>query len=143
MIGELCRLAGCTPRTVRFYEEKGIIAVAGETPGGRKLYAKGAAAIIHLVRVLQEAGYSLEEAAGLLALRASGKTRHKALTLELRRRLSALADAIEGKRAMLDDARRAVFSVLKQTDRCRECRSEDCAGCDRLEELKTLGLLSQ
>jgi DNA-binding transcriptional MerR regulator len=33
-IGELARLAGTTPRTVRYYEEIGLLAVAGERGAG-------------------------------------------------------------------------------------------------------------
>ena len=141
MIGRLCRLAGCTPRTVRFYEEKGIIEPLRVTAGGRKLYAADAAAIIRLVRVLQEAGYSLDEAAALLVLRDSDMTENRALTLDLRRRLGALAGAVEKKRRMLEEAHRAITAVLAKTARCEQCGGEDCAGCERLADLRTLGLL--
>ncbi len=39
-IGEIAKLAGVLPSTVRYYTEIGLVEPAGTTPGGQKLYDK-------------------------------------------------------------------------------------------------------
>ena len=39
-IGEMARLAGVLPSTVRYYTEVGLIKAADTTPGGQRLYDK-------------------------------------------------------------------------------------------------------
>jgi len=39
-IGEMAKLAGVLPSTVRYYTEIGLVEAAGTTPGGQKLYDK-------------------------------------------------------------------------------------------------------
>jgi len=39
-IGEMAKLAGVLPSTIRYYTEIGLVEPAGTTPGGQKLYDK-------------------------------------------------------------------------------------------------------
>ncbi len=39
-IGEIAKLAGVLPSTVRYYRQIGLVEAAGTTPGGQKLYDK-------------------------------------------------------------------------------------------------------
>jgi len=67
-IGEVAREIGVTPRTIRYYEELGLL---GEAPGGRakgshRLYGPGdVARLRELVRLRDLLGLSLDELAGL------------------------------------------------------------------------------
>ena len=39
-IGEVAKLAGVLPSTIRYYTELGLLEVAATTPGGQRLYDK-------------------------------------------------------------------------------------------------------
>jgi DNA-binding transcriptional MerR regulator len=62
-IGELARAAGVTPRTVRYYEEIGLLPGASERPAGshREYGEEDLARLRELVRLKHMLGLSLEE----------------------------------------------------------------------------------
>src|ERR1700728_391367 len=53
-IGELARRTGLAVRTIRFYSDRGIVAPAGRSPAGYRLYDADAVARLDLVRTLRE-----------------------------------------------------------------------------------------
>jgi DNA-binding transcriptional MerR regulator len=53
-IGDLARRTGLAVRTIRFYSDRGIVAPAGRSPAGHRLYDDGAVARLDLVRTLRE-----------------------------------------------------------------------------------------
>lgn len=62
-IGEVARLAGTTPRTIRYYEEIGLLAVSGgREPGAHRTYAEtDVERLTELLRLKDLLGLSLEE----------------------------------------------------------------------------------
>ncbi len=62
-IGDVAKLAGTTPRTIRYYEEIGLLPVAsGREPGAHRTYAKGdVERLTDLLRLKDLLGVSLEE----------------------------------------------------------------------------------
>jgi DNA-binding transcriptional MerR regulator len=58
-IGELARRTGLAVRTVRFYSDRGIVAPAGRSPAGYRLYDADAVARLDLVRTLRDLGVDL------------------------------------------------------------------------------------
>jgi DNA-binding transcriptional MerR regulator len=67
-IGEVAERAGVSARTLRYYEELGLLSPAGKTPGGARRYAEGDVARLLRIRELQELmGFDLEEIASILA----------------------------------------------------------------------------
>ena len=58
-IGALARLTGLSVRTLRFYSDSGLLAPAGRSEAGYRLYDAGAAARAELVRTLRELGVDL------------------------------------------------------------------------------------
>jgi DNA-binding transcriptional MerR regulator len=67
-IGELARRVGTTPRTIRYYEERGLLRGAEERPaGGHRLYGEeDVAHLRELIRLRELLGLSLEELGALL-----------------------------------------------------------------------------
>jgi DNA-binding transcriptional MerR regulator len=53
-IGDLARRTGLAVRTIRFYSDGGIVAPAGRSPAGHRLFDAGAIARLDLVRTLRE-----------------------------------------------------------------------------------------
>ena len=62
-IGEVARLAGTTPRTIRYYEELGLLPAAGERrPGAHRTYAEAdVERLTELLRLKDLLGLTLEE----------------------------------------------------------------------------------
>ncbi len=60
-VGELAKRTGLNPRTLKYWEERGIIRPDGRSAGGFRLYARRAVALCELIRDLQRFGYSLDE----------------------------------------------------------------------------------
>lgn len=68
-IGELGKRAGVPVATVRYYEQRGLIAAAPRSRAGYRQYDVGAAERLRFIRHAQALGFSLEEIRELLALR--------------------------------------------------------------------------
>jgi DNA-binding transcriptional MerR regulator len=62
-IGEVAKLAGTTPRTIRYYEEIGLLpAAGGREPGAHRSYAEAdVERLTELLRLKDLLGVSLEE----------------------------------------------------------------------------------
>ena len=98
-INEVAKQTGVAASTLRFYEEKGLIASVGRR-GLRRLFAPGVLERLALIGLGRSAGFSLEEIAGMFA--PDGKVRidkgllsAKAEELDATiRRLTAMRDGL-------------------------------------------------
>lgn len=70
-IGELARRTGLPVRTIRFWSDSGLVAPAGRSAGGYRLYDAGAVARLDLVRSLRELGLDLATVRRVLERRAT------------------------------------------------------------------------
>ncbi|MCM3884017.1 MerR family transcriptional regulator [Frankia sp. R82] len=68
-IGEVAEQVGLSLRTVRYYEEAGLLAPVGRTVGGFRLYDRDAIERLLLIRKMKPLGFTLEEMRALLRLR--------------------------------------------------------------------------
>ncbi|WP_292830654.1 MerR family transcriptional regulator [Microbacterium sp.] len=67
-IGELADRTGLSLRTIRHYDEIGILKPTGRTEGGFRLYTAQDESRLLLIRRMKPLGYSLEETGQLLEL---------------------------------------------------------------------------
>jgi DNA-binding transcriptional MerR regulator len=89
-IGEAAARVGVSSRTLRYYEELGLLTPSGRTPGGARRYTNEDIARLEHIRVLQELmGFNLEEILEGLDAR---RQRYR----ELQRELDALVPAHNG-----------------------------------------------
>src|SRR3954470_10124834 len=72
--GEMARCSNNTLRTVRFYEEEGILRPARRTEGGHRLFEKSELDRLMLVTDMRMAGLSLDEIKQILEVKQSGTT---------------------------------------------------------------------
>jgi MerR family copper efflux transcriptional regulator len=104
-IGELAGLAGITTKTLRFYEEVGLLPCPIRTPSGYRDYSPPALDQLAFIRGAQAAGLTLGEIREIIAFRDRGET-PCALVLELveRRRgeLDARIQELQDLRVELD-----------------------------------------
>ena len=70
--GELARLCGVSPDTIRHYEHLGVIPKAARGSNGYRHFPRETAARVMLIRRAIAIGFSLEEIAGILRERDSG-----------------------------------------------------------------------
>jgi len=102
-IGELADKTGLSLRTVRHYDDVGLLKASGRSEGGFRLYSQDDLARLLLIRRMKPLGFSLEEMTELLRVidtlqaGASGSD-----SLEVRSRLDGfIAQAVE-RREMLE-----------------------------------------
>jgi len=65
-IGELADRAGMSLRTLRHYDEVGLLTPTGRTEGGFRLYTESDLARLLVIRRMKPLGFSLDEMAALL-----------------------------------------------------------------------------
>src|SRR2546428_3211574 len=60
-IGELARLSGVRPATLRYYEGRGLLSRPARTDGGYRSYTPESAAQLRLIRWAKGLGFALRE----------------------------------------------------------------------------------
>lgn len=73
-IGEVAERVGLSLRTVRYYEEQGLIAPEGRTEGGFRLYTDEHVDRLLLIKHMKPLGFSIQEMRELLDARDALKT---------------------------------------------------------------------
>jgi DNA-binding transcriptional MerR regulator len=72
-IGDLATRAGLTPKTIRFYEQAGLMPEPPRTPAGYRDYPAAALSRLSFIRQAQAAGFMLTEIRAILTIRDSGR----------------------------------------------------------------------
>jgi DNA-binding transcriptional MerR regulator len=67
-IGQVAERTGLSLRTIRFYEENGLVPPTGRTEGGFRLYSEDDVARLEVIKRMKPLGFSLEEMGELLTL---------------------------------------------------------------------------
>jgi len=140
-IGELGEKSGRTERTLRFYEELGLLTPAARTKGGFRLYDDNALLRIEWIARLQELGFSLPEVKEFLTnlqARPSGPammgdlrefyTTKLAETRAAIARLSALEHELDQSLAYLHTCKSCAPATGKSA--CRSCEDDEHQGAE-------------
>jgi DNA-binding transcriptional MerR regulator len=120
-VGHLAERSGVSPRTIKHWEDKGIIEPDMRTEGGFRLYSESFVFLCQLIRDLQLFGYTLEEIKAvsddvrtLLAIEAEPDSFPAD---EVERRLEAMLKAIQdlfGKMKLLEEGVERWRDLLKK-----------------------------
>jgi DNA-binding transcriptional MerR regulator len=129
-IGELARRAAVTVRTIRYYEELGILAPPAR-PGGHRRYTDGD--LLHLERVQQLKGYGLSlgeirEIFDLAREDPSGEKSRQRLLVRYREKWREAAD----RRLRLEQYMKELewhVEQLEAVGNFRSCPGEECRQC--------------
>lgn len=73
-IGAVAKRTELSIRTIRHYDEVGLVTPSGRSEGGFRLYTEPDVARLLLIRRMKPLGFSLEEMADLLAIADSHRT---------------------------------------------------------------------
>lgn len=107
-IGELAKAAGVSSRTIRYYEELGILPEPDRSPGGTRKYPSEYRAYIETALALKDLGFRLEEIKPLARLAlgrsVSAGQRNKAARL-VDGRLEELGRQVSVLRGLRDSVR--------------------------------------
>ena len=98
-IGELAERTGLSLRTIRHYDEIGLLTPSGRSEGGFRLYTEADSDRLLLIRRMKPLGYSLEEMADVLA--AVDRLDADGTELEARALLDRYRDDAERRRVQL------------------------------------------
>lgn len=129
--GDLARRTGNTLRTVRFYEEAGILRPV-RAPGGRRLYTPADLERLQLITDLRELDLSLDEIRRFLALR-EGCADAPELAERFGRVLGEQLERAERRLAALRRLQAEFAATLAVLEHCRTCPAggvESCATCE-------------
>jgi len=119
-IGDLAARTGVSVRSLRYYEEQGLLA-AERSARGQRRYRDDAAERVRLIQQLYAAGLSSRTIADLLPC-----VNAKVSTPESRARLAAERDRIDAQIAELTAARDRLDVVIASSASPRDgCRVED------------------
>jgi len=114
-IGQAAGAAGVTPRTLRYYEELGLLAPSAHSMGGARRYADADLARITRIRELQELmGFNLEEIKQILGAEDTLeriRSEYRSDRPTSRRRRELIAEAIEVNDRLRDQVRRKVSRI--------------------------------
>lgn len=74
MIGEVAAAVGVPPRTVRFYERRGLLPEPARARNGYRIYDGSTIDRLRFIRSAQAAGFTLAEIGSIVELRDAGET---------------------------------------------------------------------
>ncbi len=102
-IGTLASTTGTTTKTLRFYEEAGLLAPPARSENGYRDYPHGAAHTVRFIRSGQAVGLTLAQIKELLALRRDGRPPCSAATQLLDTRVADISRKIDELEALRHD----------------------------------------
>lgn len=103
-IGEVANRTGLSLRTIRYYEEMGLVVPSTRTPGGFRLYTDNDVARLQLIKRMKPLDFSLEETKDLLVTLDALETADSA----------ARRDELVGRLEMYHDAARARVAAVRE-----------------------------
>jgi MerR family copper efflux transcriptional regulator len=122
-IGTLAQAVGLSTKTIRFYEQRGLLPAPPRTSGGFRDYPPETVDRLRFIRDAQSAGLSLADIGGILALRDSGHAPCAHVKILIAGRL----EQIERRLADLRATRTALRDL---TRRAAEVNPDTCAEAD-------------
>lgn len=132
-IGDLAAKAGVTPRTIRYYEELGIVEPEERTAGGFRLYSEAQLRRLQIVQSLKDLGLELEHIRAFFNLKhcnESGGSLARELVAQLAEQEGRIDARIRQYLLMKERNRRAI-EILRGCFCCTiKVVERDCHHCE-------------
>ena len=119
-IGEFARLADTNLRTLRYYEEIGLLQPAERSDGGFRYYRATDLNRVRMIKNLQDLGMQLEAIRELMQTRANGQHRTEWIQT-IRTALQSQGDLIQQRIQALKDQEARIGHALKKLNDCAPC----------------------
>ena len=120
-IGELAMEFGISTRTIRYYEERGLLGPIRRREGRRRIYGDDEMARLRFIQKLKLLGLSLDEIAELNDVHAHGSTRSmiERLLPKLDRQLAQIDERMRALGALRQDIRSYRSRMQKRLEALR------------------------
>jgi MerR family Zn(II)-responsive transcriptional regulator of zntA len=139
--GEMARCSNNTLRTVRFYEEEGILRPARRTDGGHRLFPRSELDRLMLITDMRLAGLSLDEIKHILEVKQTGLSGSEA-ALQATQVLSGHIEELRDKLLVLTRLRDDLAATTDIMTACVTCHNtqfpSSCASCSVMASPATL-----
>lgn len=120
--GELAKISGVSSRTIRFYDEKGILKPSGYSEGDYRLYDKDAVIVLQQILMLKYVGFSLEEIGEVIK----------------QDRETSLTDILEKQKALMLQKRTQIDRIIYALDSAVEGCVKDAPDLEHFTEIMQL-----
>lgn len=120
-IGDFARVAGTNLRTLRYYEELGLLEPASRSQGGFRYYRRTQLNRLNMIRDLQSLGLNLDRIGELMATREVVDARDQFLT-RVRQALHEQDRLLSERVKELDEQRAGIARALSKLHDCETCR---------------------
>jgi DNA-binding transcriptional MerR regulator len=137
-IGDFARLANTNLRTLRYYEELGLILPATRSQGGFRYYRQTDINRVHMIRDLQDLGLHLDKIRELISARATNELRDRFLD-RVKQALEEQDRLLQSRLVALEDQRKKVAQALHKISECRHCSHSPLADNNFCDPCATTG----
>jgi DNA-binding transcriptional MerR regulator len=137
-IGEAARLVGLPAKTLRYYEEIGLVSAAGRTESGYRLYGWRELEQIEFVRRAKLMGLSLDQIRSLVKAAEDGIPNAVLERLE-----GLLDDKLEETERKIEELRAFRESLLEYRERAAEAEARGACRCGEPEKGRFCGCVAE
>jgi DNA-binding transcriptional MerR regulator len=121
-IGDVAKKLGLSLRTIRYYEELGILKPRGRTAGHFRLYTEDDVKRLEAVQSLKSLGYSLKQIQNVMAAASRSKTGHELV--------STILSDLSKQEALAKEQIRHYRETLKSIENSSRVLKK-CLGCKK------------
>ena len=121
-IGEVAKETGLSLRTIRYYEELGLLRPKSRTAGHFRLYTESDMVRLQAIQTLKELGYPLKDIQQIMRSASTSKTGHELVT-------NILSD-LQKQEALAREQLKRSRETLKGIDNASELLAK-CLGCEK------------
>jgi DNA-binding transcriptional MerR regulator len=122
-IGKLAKITGVTPRTIRFYEEIGLITPTGHSTKGNRLYSSDCIDKVLTINNLKEYGLKLSEIEEIFRAKEGAPTKKEAVG-KIKTILTEQEKTLGFRIAFLNKMKGELHDTLQVLEGCPTCRFE-------------------
>lgn len=124
-IGQLAQETGVSAKTIRYYEETGLLPQAARAANGYRVYGERAVHLLRFVKRARDLGFTIDEVASLLALWGD----EQRASADVKKLATRHLDDIERKISELKNLRKTLRTLINS------CHGDERADCPILDDL--------
>lgn len=124
-INEVAKITGLTPKTIRFYEQRGIISAPARKENGYREYATKHLDELFMIKRSRLVGFSLEDCKDLLEISANPQRKSADVKQKALKKLNEIDEQIKELQEMKD-----ILTALTKA-----CPGDDNAPCPIIDAL--------
>lgn len=129
-IGQVAQVTGLNIRTIRFYEEHGVLPPHPRTESGYRIFDAGDLERLDFIKKAKRLGLSLLEIKDILAITDQGQ----ATCTHVRQLLTAKVDELNRAMRELAEFRTAMVELLEDAGPLQDCRPTGGRVCGIIEQ---------